>query len=72
MKKVLKYLRKNWIKHAFETLVVTVGILGAFALSNLKEARTERVLEIKILGEIRQNLILDIVDHEQNIDFLIM
>ena len=70
MKKILEHLRKNWIRHGFETLVVVVGILVAFTLSNWKEERKARVLEIEILTEIRENLILDFVDHNENTGYL--
>ena len=70
MKRILKHLRKNWIRHGFETLVVTVGILGAFMLNNWNEERKNRILEIEILTEIRYNLIQDFDDHNENIGFL--
>lgn len=45
MKKILKHLKKNWIRHGFETLVVTIGIWGAFTLNNWNENRKSRILE---------------------------
>ena len=45
MKKILIHLRENWIRHAFETLVVTIGILGAFTLNNWNEVRRSKKLE---------------------------
>lgn len=70
MKKIIKHLRENWIRHGFETLYVIVGILVALSLDNWKEERKERTLEIEILSEIKENLILEFEDHNQNIRFL--
>ena len=39
MNKILNHLKENWVRHGFETLVVTVGILGAFALNNWNDIR---------------------------------
>ena len=52
MKKILNHIRKNWIRHGFETLVVTVGILGAFTLNNWNEDRKSGKVELKILEEL--------------------
>ncbi len=45
MKKILIHLRENWIRHGFETLVVTIGILGAFTLNNWNEVQQSKKLE---------------------------
>ena len=70
MKKIFEHLRENWIKHGFETLYVIVGILVALSLDSWNEERKERILEIEILSEIKENLIQDFEDHNQNIRFL--
>ena len=70
MKKIIEHLRENWIKHGFETLYVIVGILVALSLDSWNEKRKERILEIEILSEIKENLIQDFEDHNQNIRFL--
>jgi len=60
MKKILKHLRENWIRHGFETLVVTVGILGAFMLNNWNENRKskefEQKLELELYNSIQDDL----------------
>jgi len=60
MKKILKHLRDNWIRHGFETLVVIVGVLIAFALNDWNEERLRRVEEVsaisRILGDIQRDL----------------
>lgn len=43
MKKIFNHLKENWIRHGFETLVVTVGILGAFTLNNWNEIRKNEI-----------------------------
>ncbi len=59
MKTIIKHLRENWIRHGFETLVVTVGILAAFGLNNWNENRKERILEIKYLKRLKTDLVHD-------------
>jgi len=71
MKKILINLRDNWIKYGFETLVVTVGILGAFALDNWNEGRIESALEEDYLIGIRQDLIADMDQVKTIIEFYI-
>lgn len=41
MRAFLNILKQNWIKYGFETVVVTVGILGAFTLESWKDNRQE-------------------------------
>ena len=70
MKTIFIHLKENWIKYGFETLAFLVSLSVAFSLNNWNEERKDRILEIEILFEIRQNLIQDLADHNQNIDFL--
>ena len=70
MKKIFIHLKENWIKYGFETLAFLVSLSVAFSLNNWNDERKDRILEIEILFEIRQNLIQDLEDHNQNIDFL--
>jgi len=66
-KKALKHLKKNWIKYGFETFVVIVGILIAFALSNWNENRLQRNLEIKYLNRFVKDLKADSTYYTQRI-----
>ena len=51
MKKIIEHLKENWIRHGFETLVVTVGILGAFTLNHWNEERKDRSMEKDFLRD---------------------
>jgi len=56
MNKIIKHLKENWISHGFETLVVTVGILGAFTLNNWNEGRKTIEKERSLLIQLKKNL----------------
>ncbi len=61
MKKLLYNLRDNWIKYGFETLAVTIGILGAFALDNWNENRKQQLNDIEFLKNLKNEIVLDTV-----------
>ncbi len=61
MKKLLYNLRDNWIKYGFETLAVTIGILGAFALDNWNENRKQQLNDIEFLKNLKSEIVLDTV-----------
>jgi hypothetical protein len=67
MKKIFKHLGKNWIKYAFETLVVTMGILLAFALNTWNEDRRNEIRERELLIELNENLNSNILEFNDNI-----
>ena len=46
MRKIISHLKENWIKYGFETIVIIIGILGAFTLNNWNENRQRSNLEI--------------------------
>jgi len=54
--KITKHLRKNWFKYGLETLVVVVGVLGAFSLNNWNEYRKDRAKESELLLQIQDNI----------------
>ena len=56
MNKIIKHLKESWIRHGFETLVVTVGILGAFMLNNWNETQKYNKEETTILENLHENL----------------
>lgn len=51
-------------------MLVVIGILIALQINNWNELKKEQNLEIKILSEIRANLIGDFEDHNENMEFL--
>jgi len=52
MKKILKHLKKDWYKYTLEIIVITFGILLAFALNNWNEDRKNEKLEAAFLSDI--------------------
>jgi len=56
MQAFLNILKHNWIKYGFETVVVTVGILGAFTLESWKDNRQEDKELLVIYGTIADDL----------------
>lgn len=60
-KKILQNLNEHWITYVFETLVVIVGIVGAFELENWKERRQDRVKEHEYLSRIENDLKSDTI-----------
>ena len=56
MKPVVKKLKQSWPEYVLEILVITTGILGAFALNSWGETRKANEDERYILEEILNNL----------------
>ena len=60
MKKIINHLKENWIKYGFETIVITIGILGAFALNNWNENRKKQTELNTYLVNLVENLRSDV------------
>ena len=56
MNKILQHLQSEWYKYILEILVITFGILGAFALNNWHEGRKDKRLLVNHLTKISENL----------------
>jgi len=59
MRIILSILKQNWIKYGFETIVVTMGILGAFTLESWKDERQEEKELLEIYRTIADDLHTD-------------
>jgi hypothetical protein len=77
MKNLINHLKEEWYKYLLEIIVITAGILGAFALNNWNEDRLEREMELVILNEMQSevqnnlDLIIEVINsHEQSLEEL--
>jgi len=59
MKKILNHLATDWYKYLLELIVITAGVLGAFALNNwnelAKESREEQVIFKQMLEDLAKS-----------------
>ena len=56
MKKILTHLATDWYKYLLELIVITAGVLGAFALNNWNEQAKESKEEKVILSQMLEDL----------------
>lgn len=67
MKRILTTLSQKWPEFLLEMLVITAGILGAFALNNWNEDRLERNIEQSTLQQMKLAIEEDITDLNRTI-----
>ena len=56
MKRIIEHLKLEWWKYELETLVVKVGILGAFTLNNWNDSRKDKIIEQEIYKNLQTSL----------------
>ena len=59
---------QNWFAVALDFVIVVVGILIAFQITNWGDAQTERKRETQILQQIATDLLSDLDDYSSSID----
>lgn len=67
MKRILTILSQKWPEYLLEILVITIGILGAFALNNWNENRKENREAKNMANQIRSNLLQDKLSLEEGL-----
>jgi Tfp pilus assembly protein PilE len=68
MKNLINHLKAEWYKYLLEIIVITAGILGAFALNSWNEARVLRSERSHYIASLLDNLTKDGADLTQQVE----
>jgi hypothetical protein len=70
MKAILSVIRRKWAEYILEILVIIIGILGAFALDNWNEERSQKAQGKDYKRSVYKDLLNDIETLELKLDQL--
>lgn len=70
MKRILTTLQQKWAEYLLEMIVITFGILGAYALNNWNEGRKDREAEKDLISNVVEDLKADAISIQSCIDQL--
>lgn len=67
MKRILSTLKEKWPEYILEILVITIGILGAFALNSWNEQNNSKILEKEYISRLIEDLAKDTANFNQEL-----
>lgn len=65
MKKIIETLQRKWVEYLLEIFVITIGILGAFALNSWNQARSNNEFQLNALKGLLQEFTNNQVELER-------
>lgn len=67
---ILETLKKKWAEYLLEMIVITAGVLGAFALNNWNDLRKGNVKSANFLERLYEDAVSINIDLENAIDYM--
>ena len=68
MNRILNTVSRKWPEYLLEIMVITIGILAAFALNNWNENRKDRLQERAILAQLRSEFESNLTQIDEKIE----